>query len=237
MAPREDDDFSRPVLMDWPSFHARGLELARRLKGEVGEVRVIYSKPIEDPPHAEHEHVEIMADGATRALPHWLGVPFRLCDRIVSGGQTGVDRAALDFAMEAGYSHGGWCPKGRKAEDGRIPTHYNLAETESEGYRQRTKRNVLESDGTLILNSGELGGGTLETLRIARRAGRPVHVVTLDSSVPEDEIRRVLEWLEASAPMAILNVAGPKEGKRPGIYRQSLEFLRAVVAWPFPLDA
>lgn len=117
LAPREDDDFSRPVLMDWPSFHARGLELARRLKDEVGEIRVIYSKPIEDPLHAEHEHVESMAGGATKALPHWLGVPFRLCDRIVSGGQTGSDRAALDFAMEGDYSHGGWCPKGRKAED------------------------------------------------------------------------------------------------------------------------
>ena len=78
--------------------------------------------------------------------------------KIISGGQAGADRAALDLAIESGLEHGGWCPRGRKAEDGPIPARYRLAETESANYRARTVRNVV-SDATLILNMGELAGG------------------------------------------------------------------------------
>jgi hypothetical protein len=79
--------------------------------------------------------------------------------RIVSGGQAGVDRAALDWAIARGIPHGGWCPAGRIAEDGMIPERYQLRETASPGYRERTRRNVEDSDGTLILNLGELDAG------------------------------------------------------------------------------
>lgn len=83
---------------------------------------------------------------------------------IISGGQTGADRAGLDAAMEAGFSVGGYCPKGRLAEDGRVPDHYPLIELTKGGYPARTEKNVVESDGTLILNIGKLSGGTKYTV-------------------------------------------------------------------------
>ena len=88
-----------------------------------------------------------------------------LIEKIVSGGQTGVDRAALDWALQRGVAHGGWCPKGRLAADGPLPERYLLRETDSMGYRQRTKLNVRDSDATLIFNTGVLDGGTLQTVR------------------------------------------------------------------------
>ena len=102
--------------------------------------------------------------------------------KIVSGGQTGVDRAALDWARQHHIDHGGWCPKGRLASDGVIPTDYLLHETESSGYRQRTKRNVQDSDATLILSMGELDGGTLQTVEFAKRLKKPYLVCVFRSS-------------------------------------------------------
>ncbi|MCX8018628.1 MAG: putative molybdenum carrier protein, partial [Rhodocyclaceae bacterium] len=99
--------------------------------------------------------------------------------RIISGGQTGVDRAALDWAIARGIPHGGWCPKGRLAEDGPIAPRYNLTETESADLGERTWCNVRDSDGTLILNRGDLSGGSLKTLYLAERLGRPCLVVPL----------------------------------------------------------
>lgn len=115
--------------------------------------------------------------------------------KIVSGGQAGVDRAALDWAIMRGLPHGGWCPKGRTAEDGVIDSRYILQETESAGYRQRTRQNVVDSDGTLILNLGELSDGTLATQRFAERFGKPYLVVQLESGA--DDLRQVLEWLQS----------------------------------------
>lgn len=102
--------------------------------------------------------------------------------RIVSGGQTGVDRAGLDAAMEAGIPVGGWCPAGRLAEDGRIPERYPLSELDSPGYAARTERNVIQSDATLVLNIGELADGTALTAEFAREFGKPLLVVQLDVS-------------------------------------------------------
>src|SRR5262249_12024578 len=99
--------------------------------------------------------------------------------RLVSGGQSGVDRAALDIALELGIPCGGWCPKGRKAEDGAIPERYPLTETTSGDYRQRTRWNVRDSDGTLILAWGEPTEGTLLTLTACRDAGKPHLVIDL----------------------------------------------------------
>ena len=103
--------------------------------------------------------------------------------KIISGGQTGVDRGALDAAMELGIPHGGWCPRGRTAEDGRIPDRYQLRETDSPDYSFRTEQNVLDSDATLILYRGRIAGGTELTLRLARQHGRPHLVVDLDAAV------------------------------------------------------
>jgi len=149
-------------------------------------------------------------------------VPFAA--KIVSGGQTGVDRAALDWASNHGVPHGGWCPRGRIAEDGTLDSRYVLRETESEGYRQRTRKNVEDSDGTLILNLGELSDGSLTTLRFTERSGRPCLVVQLDAAIDPDAVVRVLDWLRIH-PIGILNIAGPRESKRPGIYQATRAFL------------
>ncbi|MYZ52382.1 putative molybdenum carrier protein [Malikia spinosa] len=144
-------------------------------------------------------------------IKHWL------IERIVSGGQTGADRAALDWAHRHGVPHGGWCPKGRLAADGPLPAHYPLQETESAGYRQRTKLNVRDSDATLILNRGPLDGGTLQTLRFARMLGKPHLVIQLDELTLDEAVKQVRAWL-SEGRFSALNVAGPREEKRPGIH-------------------
>ncbi len=141
--------------------------------------------------------------------------------RIVSGGQSGVDRAALDAALKCGIPCGGWCPQGRLAEDGPIAAHYPLKETPSREYRVRTEWNVRDSDATLILNIGILEGGTALTQVLAARYGRPCLVV--DPSA-EPEANKVVAWLEANR-IATLNVAGPRGSKQPELYRLALKFL------------
>jgi hypothetical protein len=145
--------------------------------------------------------------------------------KIVSGGQTGVDRAALDVALELGIPRGGWCPRGRRAEDGAIPQKYPLQETESENYHQRTKRNVQDSDATLVLNRGELDSGTAYTVQVAETLGKPYRLVSLDTPIDPEVVAR---WLKERG-VHVLNVAGPRESKRPGIYEQSFGFLWAVL--------
>ena len=140
-----------------------------------------------------------------------------LIDKIVSGGQTGVDRAALDWALQRGVAHGGWCPKGRLAADGPLPEHYLLRETDSTGYRQRTKLNVRDSDATLIFNTGVLDGGTLQTVRFAQTLGKPHLVAQLDELTQDSVVRRIRVWL-TEGQFGLLNVAGPREEKRPGVY-------------------
>ena len=145
-------------------------------------------------------------------------------NKIISGGQTGTDRAALDFAIAHDIQHGGWCPKGRKAEDGAIPLRYLLSEMDSGDYLKRTKQNVVDSDITLILNLGKLDGGTLKTRQFAQQANKPCWVVQLDEEDIDNQIEQLCDWLRATRG-GIWNVAGPRESKRPGIYRQSYEFL------------
>lgn len=148
-----------------------------------------------------------------------------LVNKIISGGQTGVDRAALDTALALGIPCGGWCPKGRRAEDGVIPMHYPLTETTSKDYRVRTRRNVRDSDGTLILTRGPLSGGTALTRRLAKELDKPCLVVDLAQRPRASDVRT---WL-ASNSIHILNVAGPRESNQPGIYLQAKKFLRRVL--------
>ncbi len=148
---------------------------------------------------------------------------------VVSGGQTGADRAALDWAIANGIAHGGWCPAGRTAEDGPLPSKYQLCETSSGGYRQRTRCNVEDSDGTLILNLGLLEGGSLATQRFTEKAGRPLLVLQLDEVDVVEAARRVSQWIEANR-IARLNVAGPRESKRPGIYQATFQILESLHA-------
>jgi hypothetical protein len=144
--------------------------------------------------------------------------------RIVSGGQTGVDRAALDVARELGLAHGGWCPRGRKAEDGPIDRCYNLRETRSAKYHVRTRHNVLDSDGTLILYRGEMTGGTELTLRYALEHHRPYLAVDLASA----DLEAIRGWLIENE-IETLNVAGPRESTAPGAYEEARSALRAVL--------
>jgi len=136
---------------------------------------------------------------------------------IVSGGQTGADRAALDWAWRNRIAHGGWCPKGRLASDGPLPLKYQLRETESTGYRQRTKLNVKDSDATLIFNLGRLDGGTLQTALFAQTLKKPYRVFQLDQGDLEGVAREIVGWL-ADTSFVKINIAGPREEKRAGIY-------------------
>jgi hypothetical protein len=144
---------------------------------------------------------------------------------IVSGGQAGVDRAALDTALALGLPCGGWCPRGRRAEDGPLPARYPLRETPSSSYPERTEWNVRDSDGTLVLHHGRLRGGTALTLRLARRQRRPAMAVDL-SAAPS--VPAVQEWI-ARERIRKLNVAGPRESEHPGIQAQAAAFLREVL--------
>ena len=144
--------------------------------------------------------------------------------QVISGGQTGADRAGLDWAIARGIEHGGWCPRGRLASDGVIPEEYKLSETESEGYRQRTKRNVQDSDATLLFNIGALEGGTLQTLRFTQQLQRPCLVIQLDMLDPVSLAAQLTAWLSSVKP-EVLNVAGPREEKRPGVDSAALKVL------------
>ena len=145
---------------------------------------------------------------------------------VVSGGQTGVDRAALDSARAAGLEIGGWCPKGRRAEDGPIAAIYPLRETASADYAERTRRNVEDSDATLILApSAALADGTRLTADFARAAGKALLVLVL----PGAEAETARTWIAARG-IRCLNVAGPRASKAPGIYRDARAFLAALFA-------
>ncbi len=137
-----------------------------------------------------------------------MDTPIR---KIVSGGQTGVDRAALDVAIYLGIEHGGWCPAGRFAEDGLIPEIYRLRETESSDYAERTERNVIDSDGTLILFWKAISGGSQLTERLARKHRRPCLAIDLSQLAEVEDVQR---WLAQSA-IAVLNIAGPRESSAP----------------------
>lgn len=147
--------------------------------------------------------------------------------KVISGGQTGVDRAGLDAAVEAGIAVGGYCAKGRLAEDGCIPEKYPLEELEWPINNKRTEKNVIASDGTLILNKGELTQGTRLTYEYTIQHGKPCLIVQLDGeTAPEPAV--VAGWINEQG-IRVLNVAGPKESKLPGgIYADALSFLKKV---------
>ena len=139
-----------------------------------------------------------------------------------------MDRAALDVALELGIPCGGWCPKGRKAEDGALPLRYPMRETPDEDYAQRTEWNVRDSDGTLVLNRGLLDGGTALTVELAQQHRKPCLVMDLERT-PDAAVVRA--WL-GRRKIRTLNVAGPRESKNPGVYRGTAAFLRHVLTPP-----
>jgi len=148
---------------------------------------------------------------------HLLAVIAPRVQRIVSGGQTGADRAALDTAIALGIRHGGKCPKGRRAEDGPIPNRYRLEETPSPGYLQQNKWNVQESDGTVIFTMGPLSGGSGRTAEFAEKHGKPwVHIPLAE--VDDLTAAKVLITFINECRARVLNVAGTRGSKEPELY-------------------
>ena len=137
-----------------------------------------------------------------------------------------MDRAALDVALAGGWEVGGWCPAGRRAEDGVIASRYPLQETPSTDYAQRTAWNVRDSDGTLVLIMDTPTGGTALTIQEAERQGKPLLVVDLYAPL---EMSAVADWL-AAHEIRVLNVAGPRESEAPGIYWRAKAFMEALLS-------
>lgn len=151
-------------------------------------------------------------------------------EKIVSGGQTGADRAALDVAMSLKLATGGWVPQGRRAEDGKIPARYGrLVETDTDGYENRTALNVRDSDATLIFSFGEPTGGTALTLKLAISSGKPHFAVDLAASSVQQAAERVRDWL-AESHIRVLNVAGPRASGEPRIAAAVSDVLTAALS-------
>lgn len=139
-----------------------------------------------------------------------------LLNKLVSGGQTGADRAALDFALTHGISHGGWCPKGRKAEDGPIDARYQLKETPANSYIQRTEWNVRDSDGTVVFSiAAALKDGSKTTVVLAHKHGKPIiHISRAAGPAPPDQ---ALLGFILEHRIQVLNVAGTRASEEPEI--------------------
>jgi len=147
--------------------------------------------------------------------------------KIISGGQTGVDRAALDVALELGISCGGWCPRGRRAEDGYVPEQYPLWEMSTADYPSRTRCNVSGADATLILHTGPpFGPGTRLTMHLAGESGKPWMQVDMNGKTA---LARTRKWLGKLPDGVTLNVAGPRLSSRPGISETAADFLRELL--------
>ena len=154
-----------------------------------------------------------------------------MIEKIISGGQTGADQAALDVAIRYGIPHGGWIPKGRKTERGRLPDKYNLKELSSINYPKRTELNVIDSEGTLILSHGKLTGESALTAKLAGKHNRPCLHIDLDEITEYRAVEIIKLWIEARG-ISILNVDGPRASKDPQIYDATERVLKSVLFPP-----
>lgn len=144
-----------------------------------------------------------------------------------SGGQSGADRAALDFARAVGIPYGGYCPKNRRSEDGSIPPEYNLTETWSSDYRERTELNVQHSDGTVVFTDGPLKkeSGSFLTVKFCQKHHRPHLAVDLALASPEDAAKFLKAFVRGEE-IKILNVAGSRASQAPKIYDKVMQVLK-----------
>lgn len=147
---------------------------------------------------------------------------------IVSGGQTGVDRGALDAALAQGAPCRGWCPAGRRAEDGTIPARYPVTSLPERAYATRTRRNVQDSDATVVIHRGPLAGGSLLTAREARHAGRPMLRLDAEHLDARASARQLRDFVLKHRPRA-LNVAGPRASEWPGGRRRAFAVVRRLL--------
>ncbi len=149
--------------------------------------------------------------------------------KIISGGQTGADRAGIDVAIELGLDYGGSLPAGRRTEDGRLSQKYEkMKEVKSRHYQARTEKNVLDADATLIFTFNRVGSGSALTKKIADQHYKPCLHINLSKQPDDEAIRTVSEWLDAVKPHT-LNVAGSRESTAPGIYDKVYNILMEVL--------
>ena len=148
--------------------------------------------------------------------------------KIISGGQTGVDRAALDVALRHGIDCGGWCPAGRLDEFGKIPDHYPVQELQDGGFTERTLQNVKDSDGTVVIYSGEPRGGTEQTIRFCVELQRP-HQLIDASRVPAEGVVKLITDFVRKNGIEVLNVAGPRQSEWAEGYHYTCQSLQAFV--------
>ncbi len=159
-----------------------------------------------------------------------------MIEKIVSGGQTGADRAALDVALELGLSTGGWIPRGRRAEDGAIPERYEeLVESDSDSYERRTELNVRDSDATVVFSFGPPTGGSALTVRLAHSLEKPLLALDLERSTTDEAVARLRRWLSEARPR-VLNVAGTRLSKEPRIAGATALILRRALRPSANLD-
>jgi hypothetical protein len=151
-----------------------------------------------------------------------------MLEKIVSGGQTGADRAALDFAIKRKIPHGGWVPKGRIAEDGPLHKKYKLTEMPTDDYRARTEQNVIGADGTVIISHGKLTGGSAYTQKMAKKHNRLCLHIDLNERDIFPAVLEILNWLIENG-IEVLNVAGPRASKDAKIYKVVKEILETLL--------
>jgi hypothetical protein len=156
--------------------------------------------------------------------------PFTIL-KLISGGQTGADRAALDVALALGIACGGFVPRGRRAEDGPLDPRYPVTELADAGYDARTTANVRAADATLLISLGPLTGGSALTWRRAQERGQPILHVDRSACARAEAVERIRGWLSARG-LLVLNVAGPRESTAPGIYAEVRELLLTVLGTP-----
>lgn len=148
--------------------------------------------------------------------------------KIISGGQTGADRAALDFAIAHNIPHGGWIPKGRKTEEGPLPDKYQLQEMPTRSYVNRTEKNILDSDGTLVVSHGKLTGGSALTRELAKKHKKPCIHMDLDKVNPSEATCIIAGWIKKHH-ITVMNVAGARASKDSKIYQAIFDLLEAAI--------
>jgi putative molybdenum carrier protein len=158
------------------------------------------------------------------SLQHTGIYPIHHMIKIISGGQTGVDRAALDAALKAGVNCGGWCPAGRKAEDGAIPNHYPVTELPESDYTKRTLQNVIDSNGTVIIYFDSLSGGTEKTLLFCLQQNKPYLLIDATELSSSRSAERIEKFITGNS-IATLNIAGPRASNEPLAYTYTLKAL------------
>jgi predicted Rossmann-fold nucleotide-binding protein len=148
--------------------------------------------------------------------------------KLISGGQTGVDRAALDVALECGIECGGWCPSGRLDEFGRIPDHYPVQELAAGGFTERTLQNVKDSDGTVIIYPGKLGGGTEQTVRFCIELHRPHQLIDASKNSADEGAKLISDFM-LKHEIHVLNMAGPRQSEWPEGYDYAFRVLEGFL--------